>query len=223
MKMGPRVAAAVAIGYVLGRTRRMKFAIMVGSVLAGRKLKTDPKQLLQKAGALAASSPELNKLSETVRGRLMEAAKEAATATASNKIDALGESLIERAEQVRNPSSEHEASSETAAEEEQSSAGQANGAQREERDSRKDRSPEHDEKTGEDESATDSGSGEQKAPRRRPTQQRSESQESGAARGRSSGKSGAAGRSSSRSEPRGTPRTRETPSSPRRKRGDGDG
>ncbi|SDK61913.1 hypothetical protein SAMN04487820_11022 [Actinopolyspora mzabensis] len=222
MKMGPRVAAAVAIGYVLGRTRRMKFAIMVGSVLAGRKLKTDPKQLLQKAGTLAASSPELSKLSETVRGRLMEAAKAAATATASNKIDALGESLLERAEQVRNPPSGQEASTETAAEDEQPPAGDANDSQREARDDRKDSSPPQEEATEEHESAADSGDGDQESGRRS-TQQRDASQQSGAARGRSSRKSGSAGRSSSRSESRGTPRTRETPSSPRRKRGDGDG
>lgn len=106
MKSGPRIATAVAVGYALGRSRRMKMAITVGGLLAGRRLKADPKELLQKGSNLLSSSPELSELSSAVRGQLLEAAKTAATAAASNKINALGASLTERAAKVREPASQ---------------------------------------------------------------------------------------------------------------------
>lgn len=57
-KSGGRVAAAVVIGYLLGRTRRMKLALTVGGVLAGRRLSSDPKELLEKGNKLVSASPE---------------------------------------------------------------------------------------------------------------------------------------------------------------------
>lgn len=105
MKAGPRIAAAVAVGYALGRTRKMKMAITVGGILAGRRLGVDPKDLVQKGGKLLASSSEFTELSSTVRGQLLDAAKTAATAAASNKIESLGASLSERAAKVREPGS----------------------------------------------------------------------------------------------------------------------
>jgi hypothetical protein len=105
MKSGPRIATAVAIGYALGRSRRMKLAIMVGGMLAGQRV-GNPKELLAKASTAVSSSPELSELGNTLRSRLTDAARTAAVAAASNKIDDIGDSLSERAAKIRSPESD---------------------------------------------------------------------------------------------------------------------
>ena len=105
MKSGPRIATAVAIGYALGRSRRMKLAIMVGGALAGQRV-GNPKELLAKASTAVSSSPELSELGSTLRARLTDAARTAAVAAASNKIDSIGDSLSERAAKIRSPESD---------------------------------------------------------------------------------------------------------------------
>ncbi|NKY34535.1 hypothetical protein HGA13_15845 [Nocardia speluncae] len=91
MKCGMRMAGAVGIGYVLGRTRKMKFALMLAGVgLSGRG---GPQALLERTTSAVGSSPELAKITETVRGELLEAARSAAVAAASNRIDSLNARL----------------------------------------------------------------------------------------------------------------------------------
>jgi hypothetical protein len=105
MKAGPRIATAVAIGYALGRTRKMKMAIAIGSMLAGRRLATHPGELLERGLHQIASSPQVSKLTGEVRNQVLEALKAAALAAASNKIDSLGDSLTQRADALRTPAS----------------------------------------------------------------------------------------------------------------------
>lgn len=104
MKAGPRIATAVAIGYALGRTRKMKLAIAIGSMMAGRRLATHPGELLERGVHQLASSPQVGKLTGEVRTQLLEALKAAALAAASNKIDSLGDTLTQRADALRTPS-----------------------------------------------------------------------------------------------------------------------
>lgn len=99
MKTAPRIATAVAVGYVLGRTRRMKLAITIGGMLAGRRLAPDPKAAAEKL----VSSPQVVSLTNELRGKLLEAVRSAATAAASSQIENLGDRLTERAESLRTP------------------------------------------------------------------------------------------------------------------------
>lgn len=105
MKRGPQVATAVAVGYALGRSRKMKLALMVGGVVLGRRM-GNPKELLAKAGGAVAGSSEVSELSNVLRDRLVDAAKTAAVAAASNKLDSLGDNLSERAAKIRSPQSD---------------------------------------------------------------------------------------------------------------------
>ena len=105
MKSGPRIALAVAAGYALGRSRKMKLAIMVGGMLTARRLGTDPKELLEQGTRYVASSPEMKKLTGEVRERLLEAARTAAVSAASSRIDSFGENLSKRAADLRVPRS----------------------------------------------------------------------------------------------------------------------
>src|ERR1700710_486683 len=106
-----RIAAAVIGGYLLGRTKKMKFAIMVGGALMGKKIPTDPTQLLKLAGTMVDKSPELQRLDTAVRGRLMDAGKDAALSVASTRMEAFTDSLVNRVENLGKPTAEPAAGS----------------------------------------------------------------------------------------------------------------
>lgn len=91
MKCGMRMAGAVGVGYVLGRTRKMKLALMLAGVgLSGRG---GPQAVMERTTSAVASSPEFAKIAETVRGELLDAARAAAVTAASNRIDSLNARL----------------------------------------------------------------------------------------------------------------------------------
>jgi hypothetical protein len=91
---------AVAGGYVLGRTKKMKFAIMLAGMASGNKIARDPAQLLAQGTRLLQSSPQLSALSDQVRGRLVEAGKGVAVAVVSRQMDSLSDRLSERTERL---------------------------------------------------------------------------------------------------------------------------
>jgi len=78
-----KVAAAVAAGYLLGRTKKLKLAITVGSVLAGQRLSSNPQKLLKGATSLVQNNPALSALQTELRGRAFDAAKGAAVSVAT--------------------------------------------------------------------------------------------------------------------------------------------
>ncbi|WP_459984353.1 hypothetical protein [Nocardioides sp. AN3] len=85
-----RVAAAVAAGYMLGRTKKLKLAITVGTMLAGKRLAS------KDTGALLrtlSENPEIKRLEDQLRGRLMDAAKAAAVNVATSRVEAITASL----------------------------------------------------------------------------------------------------------------------------------
>src|ERR1700754_160103 len=78
----------VAGGYFLGRTKKMKLALMLGGWTAGRQL-GGPGQILGQATKVLGDSPELTALTDQVRGRLLEAGKDAAMAGATRRVEGL--------------------------------------------------------------------------------------------------------------------------------------
>ena len=95
MKCGARVALGVAGGYLLGRTKKMKLALMLGGMAAGKKA-GGPGQLLAQGTKLLGQSPELNRLTDEIRGRLLDAGKAAAVAVATRQVEALTERVVGR-------------------------------------------------------------------------------------------------------------------------------
>ena len=75
MSAPTKVVLGVAGGYLLGRSKKMKLAITLGSMLAGKKLATDPKGLMKQGAELVESNPELSKLSDQIRSQLFQAAR----------------------------------------------------------------------------------------------------------------------------------------------------
>lgn len=100
MRYGGRVMLAVAGGYVLGRTKKMKLAIMLAGMASGNKIARDPAQLLQQGTRLVQSNPRLSALSDQVRDRLVDAGKGIAVAVVSRRLDALSDRLSERTQRL---------------------------------------------------------------------------------------------------------------------------
>ncbi|WP_326651421.1 hypothetical protein [Streptomyces anthocyanicus] len=154
------LAAALAAGYALGRTKKGKVAIGAASVLAGQGL-LSPKELLNRALRKAYGSPQAAQLLEQMRGELMGAARSALSATADRRLAALAASLQQRTDSlVGRPDDEAEESSEGTEpddEAEESSEGTEPDDEEEEGDEEKER-----------EGATGEGEGEepQVSPRR---------------------------------------------------------
>lgn len=110
MKCGMRMAGAVGVGYVLGRTRKMKFALMLAGV--GMSGRGGPQALLERATSAVGSAPELAKITDTVRGELLDAARSAAVTAASNRIDALN-TRLQQHDEVAAGSGESDSGDET--------------------------------------------------------------------------------------------------------------
>src|SRR4051812_24691295 len=85
----------VAGGYFLGRTKKMKLALMMGGWAAGRQM-GGPGQILGQANKVLGQSPELTALTDQVRGRLLEAGKDAAMAVATRRMEALTDRVSRR-------------------------------------------------------------------------------------------------------------------------------
>jgi hypothetical protein len=90
VKCGVRVALGVAGGYLLGRTKKMKLAMMLGGIAAGRQAGS-ARQLLRQGAKLLGESPEVGRLADEIRDRLLDAAKVAAVAVATRQVEALTE------------------------------------------------------------------------------------------------------------------------------------
>ena len=110
MKGGVGTALALGVGYILGRNRKMRLATMLAiGAATGGAAKLGPAALRQGtkylgetdiAGALG---PQVTEIVSTVRGELLDAAKGAAAAAVTSRIDTLSDSLHDRAETLRNP------------------------------------------------------------------------------------------------------------------------
>ncbi|AII03374.1 hypothetical protein [Rhodococcus opacus] len=88
-----QMAAAIGAGYLLGRTRRMKLALMLAGAGTTGRFRGGPRELLTLGTKMLANSPEVAKLGDTVRGELLGAAKAAAVTAASQRIDSLSNRL----------------------------------------------------------------------------------------------------------------------------------
>ncbi|MGW4330640.1 hypothetical protein ACWEKR_32710 [Nocardia sp. NPDC004573] len=93
MKGGGRIALGVGIGYFLGRTRKMRFAMSLAGAAMARRSAAGPGGLLERGTELLRSTPELTRITDTVRDELVGAVRSAAVTAASNRIDALSDRL----------------------------------------------------------------------------------------------------------------------------------
>ncbi|MEX0429391.1 hypothetical protein AB3X52_17365 [Nocardioides sp. DS6] len=92
MSATTKIAVGVASGYLLGRTKKLKLAVTVAGLLAGQRL-AGRGSLLEQGSKLLDSSPELKKLQDQIRGRLKEAARDAALGVATSRMEQMTKAL----------------------------------------------------------------------------------------------------------------------------------
>ncbi len=110
MKGGVQTALALSVGYILGRRRKMRLATMLalgaatgGAARLGPAAMRQGAKYIGKTDIAGALGPQVTEIVNTVRGELLDAAKGAAAATVTSRIDSLSDNLHERAETLRNP------------------------------------------------------------------------------------------------------------------------
>ncbi|MDT2005189.1 hypothetical protein FXW78_11505 [Rhodococcus opacus] len=94
-----QIAAAVIVGYWMGRAHRKKLALLLAAASAGR-LAGGPQEMVDRAAKLLQSSPQFAELSESVRGQLLDAVKVAAMSAATARVDALNNRLLSGSDEV---------------------------------------------------------------------------------------------------------------------------
>jgi len=110
MKGGVQTALAIGVGYILGRRHKMRLATMLaigaatgGAARLGPAALRQGSKYLGKTDIAGALGPQVTEIVNTVRGELLDAAKGAAAAAVTSRIDSLSDSLHDRAETLRNP------------------------------------------------------------------------------------------------------------------------
>lgn len=93
MKCGARIALGVGVGYLLGRQHKMRLAMMLAAAGATGKLGGGSRELLTQGMERLSSSPELSKLTESVRGELVDTVKSAALHAATSRVESLNQRL----------------------------------------------------------------------------------------------------------------------------------
>lgn len=92
---------AIGAGYVLGRTKKMKMAVAVGSLVAGKKLNLSPRALADLVGQQLRDNPQFKEIGDQLRGDLRGVGKAASGAMAERQMNALADRLHGRTAQVR--------------------------------------------------------------------------------------------------------------------------
>ncbi|MEV4296705.1 hypothetical protein [Microbispora rosea] len=121
MKDGLKVALAVIAGYYLGRHHKLRLALVLALAILAARLKGGGAAgalLEQVPKILGGAAPDLGKLTERVRGDLLDVGKAAAMRATSHQIDNLSDKLHERAEALRQPKGRGRAAAEEEEEEE---------------------------------------------------------------------------------------------------------
>src|SRR5215203_556536 len=98
MSTTSRVAGAVAAGYVLGRFKKLRLAVLVGSAMASPKFRNAAAGMIENripGGAITTT------LTKEVGGRLVTIGKTAATSIVASRIDNLSQSLADRSQNLR--------------------------------------------------------------------------------------------------------------------------
>ncbi|WP_286253833.1 hypothetical protein [Streptomyces graminofaciens] len=96
MKNG-QVSVALASAYLLGRSHKMRWALPLAGIAAGSRLRPGGGGI----GANLLKSPEINKLTQTLRDELLSAGKTAAVAAVGSRIDSLSDRMQRRASSLR--------------------------------------------------------------------------------------------------------------------------
>ncbi|MFC0533670.1 hypothetical protein [Phytohabitans kaempferiae] len=103
MNRTTQIALAAGAGYVLGRRRNLRLALVLGSAVAAGRLSRDPRTLVRQGAKMLGGSGELGKLAG-LGAPLVAATKAAATNAVTRRVDSVSAGLRQRADLLREPS-----------------------------------------------------------------------------------------------------------------------
>ncbi|WP_181806596.1 DNA primase [Streptomyces shenzhenensis] len=92
---------AIGAGYLLGRTKKLKMAVAVGSLVAGKRLNLTPRAVLDLANQQLRDNPQFKEIGEQLRHDLRGVGKAASGAMVERQLDALADRLHGRTAEVR--------------------------------------------------------------------------------------------------------------------------
>lgn len=100
------LTAAVAAGYVLGRTKKGKLAIGLASLVAGQQLPLNPRELVSMGARKLAANEQFAPLVKQVRGEVLDAGRKALSATANRRLEGVADALQQRTDALLEPPAE---------------------------------------------------------------------------------------------------------------------
>ncbi|MFE0456212.1 DNA primase [Streptomyces sp. NPDC058914] len=92
---------AIGAGYVLGRTKKMKLAVAVGSMVAGKRLNLTPKGVADLLSQQLRDNPQFKEIGDQLRQDLRGVGKAASGAMVERQMSSLADRLHGRTSQVR--------------------------------------------------------------------------------------------------------------------------
>ncbi|MFH9013173.1 DNA primase [Streptomyces sp. NPDC017943] len=92
---------AVGAGYLLGRTKKLKMAMAVGGLVAGKKLNLSPRMIADLVQQQLKNNPQFKEIGDQLRGELQGVGKAASGALVERQLDALADRLHGRTAQMR--------------------------------------------------------------------------------------------------------------------------
>jgi flagellar biosynthesis GTPase FlhF len=98
MSATSRVAGAIAAGYALGRFKKLRLAVLVGSTMASPKFRSAAVGMIEDR---LPGGPVVGTLTKEVGGKLINVGKTAATSIVAARIDSLSQSLADRSQNLR--------------------------------------------------------------------------------------------------------------------------
>ncbi|MBL3666298.1 DNA primase [Streptomyces sp. M2CJ-2] len=92
---------AIGAGYLLGRTKKLKMAVAVGGLVAGKKLNLGPRMITDLVSTQLQKNPQFKELGDQLRGDLRGAGKAASGALVERQLDSLADKLHDRTTEMR--------------------------------------------------------------------------------------------------------------------------
>jgi hypothetical protein len=92
---------AVGAGYLLGRTKKLKMAMAVGGLVAGKKMNLSPRMVADVVQQQLRNNPQFKEIGDQLRQDLRGVGKAASGAMVERQIDAFADRLHGRTAQVR--------------------------------------------------------------------------------------------------------------------------
>ncbi|MBR8638774.1 DNA primase [Streptomyces tuirus] len=92
---------AMGAGYLLGRTRKLKMAMAVGGLVAGKKLNLSPRMVAELLQQQLRNNPQFKEIGDQLREDLRGVGKAASGAMVERQLDAFADRLHGRTTQMR--------------------------------------------------------------------------------------------------------------------------